>query len=90
MEESRRLQVGKSLLPWVEMVETDTIQVTANGKKFSVPGDHPLEAFIADLGFAPELVVVERNLQAVSPSERSSIRLTAGDRLEIVRIVAGG
>lgn len=72
------------------MVEAEMIQVTANGKDFSVPNDHPLEAFIADLGFAPELVVVERNLQAVSPSERGAIRLAAGDRLEIVRIVAGG
>jgi thiamine biosynthesis protein ThiS len=72
------------------MAEPENIHVTANGAAFEVPDNHPLETFLADLGFAPALVVVERNLQAVSPSERAAVRLCDGDRLEIVRIVAGG
>lgn len=72
------------------MAELEKIHVTANGSPFTIPGDHPLELFLGDLGFAPELVVVERNLKPVSPSERASVRLQDGDRLEIVRIVAGG
>jgi thiamine biosynthesis protein ThiS len=72
------------------MGEPASIRVTANGSLFQVPDQHPLEAFLAELGFAPELVVVEWNLQAVSPSERTGVRLRDGDRLEIVRIVAGG
>ena len=35
-------------------------------------------------------VVVEHNGEAVAPSEFSQRRLNAGDRLEIVKIVAGG
>jgi len=34
--------------------------------------------------------VVEHNGEAVAPSEFSHRRLNAGDRLEIVKIVAGG
>jgi thiamine biosynthesis protein ThiS len=35
-------------------------------------------------------VVVEHNGEAVAPSEFSGRQLKAGDRLEIVKIVAGG
>jgi len=35
-------------------------------------------------------VVVEHNGEAVAPSEFSTRKLQSGDRLEIVRIVAGG
>jgi thiamine biosynthesis protein ThiS len=35
-------------------------------------------------------VVVEHNGEAVAPSEFAERPLRAGDRLEIVRIVAGG
>ena len=38
----------------------------------------------------PKSVVVEHNGEAVAPSEFSVRQLQAGDRLEIVTIVAGG
>ena len=38
----------------------------------------------------PRSVVVEHNGEAVAPSEFSARRMHAGDRLEIVKIVAGG
>jgi thiamine biosynthesis protein ThiS len=38
----------------------------------------------------PRSVVVEHNGEAVAPSEFSRRQLNAGDRLEIVKIVAGG
>lgn len=38
----------------------------------------------------PRSVVVEHNGEAVAPSEFSKRQLHAGDRLEIVKIVAGG
>jgi thiamine biosynthesis protein ThiS len=72
------------------MPEPEQINVTANGSSFSIPSNQPLEEFLMNLGFAPELVVVERNLQAISPGERGFVHLQEGDRLEIVRIVAGG
>lgn len=72
------------------MEEKKKINIKANGTSFAVPAGQPLEAFLSDLGFSPGLVVVERNLQAVSPSESREVRLEDGDSLEIVRIVAGG
>lgn len=72
------------------MDEHKKITITANGNAYNLPDDQPLESFLLELGFAPGLVVVERNLQAISPSETAGVRLREGDRLEIVRIVAGG
>ncbi len=66
------------------------ITITANGDVFTVPAGQPLEAFLAKLGFPPGMVVVERNMEPVSPSETAEVRLADGDKLEIVRIVAGG
>jgi thiamine biosynthesis protein ThiS len=64
--------------------------IVANGK--SVPAQVPcsLEAFLVAQGFYPRSVVVEHNGEAVAPSEFSKRKLAAGDRLEIVKIVAGG
>jgi thiamine biosynthesis protein ThiS len=38
----------------------------------------------------PRSVVVEHNGEAVAPSEFATRQVQPGDRLEIVRIVAGG
>jgi len=64
--------------------------VIANGRE--VPGEFPctLEQFLRSQGLLPRSVVVEHNGEAVAPSEFSQRSLHSGDRLEIVRIVAGG
>lgn len=67
-----------------------TITITANGDSFTVPPGQLLEAFLTKLGFPAGMVVVERNQEAVSPSETGEVALAEGDTLEIVRIVAGG
>jgi len=64
--------------------------VTANGKTVPLTAPCSLVDFLAALGFFPKSVVVEHNGDAVAPSEFSSRQVNAGDRLEIVRIVAGG
>ena len=62
----------------------------ANGKP--VPARLPcsLESFLAAQNLPPRSVVVEHNGEAVAPSEFPQRQVRAGDRLEIVRIVAGG
>lgn len=64
--------------------------VIANGK--SVPANLPctLEEFLIAQNLLPRSVVVELNGEAVAPSEFHQRRLQPNDRLEIVRIVAGG
>lgn len=64
--------------------------VIANGQPVAATLPCTIEAFLAAQGFLPRSVVVEHNGQAVAPSEFSRRQLNAGDRLEIVRIVAGG
>jgi len=66
------------------------IEITANGETFSLKPATSLQDFLAERGQAPERVVVERNGEALPPSEARSATLADGDTLEIVRIVAGG
>lgn len=65
-------------------------QVTANGQP--IQGDFPctIEQFLIRQNLLPRSVVVEQNGQAVAPSEFPTKTINAGDRLEIVKIVAGG
>jgi len=64
--------------------------VTANGKSIEVKLPCSIEAFLVAQKLLPRSVVVEHNGEAVAPSEFSRRTLNAGDRLEIVKIVAGG
>jgi thiamine biosynthesis protein ThiS len=64
--------------------------VIANGKQVPITGPCSLAEFLTAQGLRPRSVVVEHNGQAVAPSEFSQRQITAGDRLEIVKIVAGG
>lgn len=64
--------------------------VIANGKEVTATLPCSVETFLLAQQLHPRSVVVEHNGEAVSPSEYSQRTLHAGDRLEIVRIVAGG
>ena len=64
--------------------------VTANGKLVEASLPCTIEEFLVAQGLLPRSVVVEHNGEAVAPSEFARRRLNAGDRLEIVKIVAGG
>lgn len=64
--------------------------VIANGREVAAKVPCSLEEFLLERGFLPRSVVVEHNGEAVAPSDFRHRPLQAGDRLEIVRIVAGG
>lgn len=64
--------------------------IIANGRPVEADVPCTIEEFLVAQGFLPRSVVVEHNGEAVAPSEFGQRRLQAGDRLEIVRIVAGG
>jgi thiamine biosynthesis protein ThiS len=71
--------------------ETPTGQVViANGQPRPAPLPCSIHEFLAQEGLLPRSVVVELNGEAVAPSEFATRKLHHGDRLEIVRIVAGG
>ena len=64
--------------------------VTANGKSIAARLPCSIEEFLVAQKLLPRSVVVEHNGEAVAPSEFFRRTLNAGDRLEIVKIVAGG
>jgi thiamine biosynthesis protein ThiS len=64
--------------------------VIANGQPISAALPCTIEAFLVAQKLLPRSVVVELNGEAVAPSEFSRRTLKAGDKLEIVKIVAGG
>jgi len=64
--------------------------IIANGKVIEAQLPCSLEEFLVAQKLLPRSVVVEHNGEAVAPSEFSGRMLRSGDKLEIVKIVAGG
>lgn len=72
-------------------VQRMTGTVLTNGKQIAIDGlPLSVEAFLVAQDLLPRSVVVEHNGEAIAPSEFSERMVESGDRLEIVRIVAGG
>jgi sulfur carrier protein len=69
---------------------SNQVIVVANGKQIQATLPSSLEQFLIAQHLLPRSVVVELNGEAISPSEFPRRQLQAGDRLEIVKIVAGG
>jgi thiamine biosynthesis protein ThiS len=64
--------------------------VLANGKSIEAKLPCSIEKFLLAQKLLPRSVVVEHNGEAVAPSEFPQRQLNADDKLEIVKIVAGG
>ena len=64
--------------------------IFANGQPAVAKLPCTIEEFLIAQNLLPRSVVVEHNGEAVAPSEFSKRNLRDGDRLEIVKIVAGG
>lgn len=67
-----------------------TITVQLNGEPRTVPAGQPLPDLLTDLGLPPRAVLVEHNGVALFRGDWPAVRLGDGDRLEIIRVVAGG
>lgn len=66
------------------------MRVVLNGEARDIADGLGLVALIEQLGLRPGSVVVERNGEALPRSEMDGVVLAEGDRLELVRAVAGG
>lgn len=66
------------------------MRVSANGQGFDLDERMTVSEFIRERGLDPRYVVVERNGEPVERARYDQILLTDGDRLELVRAVAGG
>jgi sulfur carrier protein len=66
------------------------MRVTANGKPFDVEPGTTVAGFIRLRSLDPRFVVVERNGEPLERARYEEVALDEGDRLELVRAVAGG
>jgi sulfur carrier protein len=66
------------------------VRVTANGREFEVDDATTIAAFIRSRDLDPRYVVVERNGEPLERARYGEVELADGDRLELVRAVAGG
>ena len=66
------------------------IDVTLNGEARQVEAGLSLKGLLEGLGLDPRKVAVERNLEIAPRGAYDTIRIEAGDRLEIVHFVGGG
>lgn len=67
-----------------------SLQVRVNGAAREVAEGTMLPELLQQLGLALGSVVVERNGDALRPSEIVGVSVDDGDVLELVRAVAGG
>jgi sulfur carrier protein len=66
------------------------MSITANGKAFEIEDNVSVAEFIRRRGLDPRYVVVERNGEPLERHRYEEVLLLHGDRLELVRAVAGG
>ncbi len=66
------------------------MQLSVNGEPSEVPDGTDLPGLLTSLGLRVGSVVVEHNGSALLRSELSGVVLRDGDRVELVRAVAGG
>ena len=64
--------------------------MSANGKGFEVSPGTTVAEFVRARGLDPRFVVVERNGEPLERARFEHVRLAEGDRLELVRALAGG
>ncbi len=66
------------------------MNVTANGETYQLPATRTIAEFIRDRGLDPRFVIVERNGEPLQRARYDDVSLEDGDRIELVRAVAGG
>lgn len=66
------------------------LRITANGREFELDGTSTVAGFVRSRGLDPRYVVVERNGEPLERARYEEVELADGDRLELVRAVAGG
>jgi len=71
-------------------MSTTTANIIANGKPKSVELPCSLVEFVQRLGLDSRIVIVECNGEPLRREQFAGVALKDGDKIEVVRIVAGG
>lgn len=64
--------------------------VTVNGEPSDVGGADSVAALVQALGLPPDAILIEHNGVALHRREWVTRPLAEGDRIEFIRVVAGG
>jgi len=67
-----------------------SMNLVLNGEKRNVPNIDTVSELLEKLNLAAGMVVVEQNGQVVQRAHFPVAKLSEGDKIEIVRVVAGG
>ena len=66
------------------------MRLVVNGDELELPEGARVPDLLTHLGLGPKWVIVERNGEPVERRDMATTVLAAGDRIELVRAVAGG
>jgi sulfur carrier protein len=72
------------------MSESSSITIEVNGEAVTTTRQTRIPDLLREIGMNPDRVVVEWNGKAQTREESARTALADGDRLEVVRLVAGG
>ena len=61
-----------------------------NGKETEVDESFTILDLVKQVKLPPELVACELNLKIIKRSDYSSVKISAGDRIEILQMIGGG
>lgn len=64
--------------------------ITVNGESRSVAGITTIAALVGELNLVPATLLIEHNGLALHREEWNSRALREGDKIEFIRVVAGG
>lgn len=67
-----------------------TLTIQLNGEPRSVAPGTGIAELLAQFGLPPQSVLVELNGTALFRAEWAGVTLAEGDRVEVIRVVAGG
>ncbi len=76
--------------PLLDLPFAMSVRVRVNGERRDVEPGTSVDALIRALGLDPRFVIAERNGEPVERARYDEVPLQDGDRVELVRAVAGG
>ena len=72
------------------MTEGARLRIEVNGEAKEVEAGSTLQTLVEQLALGPERLAVEHNREVVRRTDWPALKLSDGDRVEIVHFVGGG
>ena len=75
---------------WCCVTQTHGMTILINGENEDALGAENIQELVERFGLPPQTVLIEHNGLALHRREWPKHRLSEGDRIELLRVVAGG